>query len=111
MAYWLAPAVPAQGGSVALSDLSPDTPYEILCTGCLYFLMRNDMSTNGTIKFFNAARGFGFIAPEDGSKDVFVHISAVDRAGLATLTENQKVSFEVEPGKNGKLSAVNLKAL
>lgn len=69
------------------------------------------MSTNGTIKFFNAARGFGFIAPEDGSKDVFVHISAVDRAGLATLTENQKVSFEVERGTNGKLSAVNLKAL
>lgn len=69
------------------------------------------MSTNGTVKFFNAARGFGFIAPEDGSKDVFVHISAVDRAGLATLAENQKVSFEVERGKNGKLSAVNLKAL
>lgn len=73
--------------------------------------MRNDMSTNGTVKFFNAARGFGFIAPEDGSKDVFVHISAVDGAGLATLTENQKVSFEVERGKNGKLSAVSLKAL
>ena len=69
------------------------------------------MSTNGTVKFFNAARGFGFIAPEDGSKDVFVHISAVDYAGLATLAENQKVSFEVERGKNGKLSAVNLKAL
>lgn len=69
------------------------------------------MSTNGTVKFFNAARGFGFIAPEDGSKDVFVHISAVDGAGLATLTENQKVSFEVERGKNGKLSAVSLKAL
>lgn len=69
------------------------------------------MSTNGTVKFFNAARGFGFIAPEDGSKDVFVHISAVDRAGLATLAENQNVSFEVERGKNGKLSAVNLKAL
>jgi CspA family cold shock protein len=71
----------------------------------------NDMSINGTVKFFNAARGFGFIGPEDGSKDVFVHISAVDRAGLATLTENQKVSFEVERGKNGKLSAANLKAL
>lgn len=68
------------------------------------------MSTNGTVKFFNAARGFGFIAPEDGSKDVFVHITAVDGAGLATLTENQKLSFEVERGKNGKLSAVNLKA-
>ncbi len=69
------------------------------------------MSTTGTVKFFNAAKGFGFIAPEDGSKDVFVHISAVDRAGLSTLTENQKVSFEVERGDNGKTSAVNLKPL
>jgi CspA family cold shock protein len=69
------------------------------------------MSTTGTVKFFNAAKGFGFIAPEDGSKDVFVHISAVDRAGLSTLTENQKVSFEVERGNNGKTSAVNLKSL
>ncbi len=69
------------------------------------------MSTTGTVKFFNAAKGFGFIAPEDGSKDVFVHISAVDRAGLSTLTENQKVSFEVERGNNGKTSAVNLKPL
>ena len=69
------------------------------------------MSTTGTVKFFNAAKGFGFIAPEDGSKDVFVHISAVDRAGLSTLTENQKVSFEVERGNNGKSSAVNLKPL
>ncbi len=69
------------------------------------------MSITGTVKFFNAAKGFGFIAPEDGSKDVFVHISAVDRAGLSTLTENQKVSFEVERGNNGKTSAVNLKPL
>jgi len=69
------------------------------------------MSITGTVKFFNAAKGFGFIAPEDGSKDVFVHISAVDRAGLSTLAENQKVSFEVERGNNGKTSAVNLKPL
>ena len=65
----------------------------------------------GTVKFFNATKGFGFIAPQDGSKDVFVHISAVERAGLATLKENQKVSFELERGANGKVSAVNLKAL
>ena len=51
--------------------------------------------TSGTVKFFNNAKGFGFIAPDDGSKDVFVHISAVERAGLATLAENQKVSFEL----------------
>jgi len=66
---------------------------------------------NGTVKFFNNAKGFGFIQPQDGSKDVFVHISAVERAGLATLSENQKVSFELERGANGKVSAINLKSL
>lgn len=69
------------------------------------------MSTIGTVKFFNSTKGFGFIAPQDGSKDVFVHISAVERAGLSTLSENQRVSFEVQRGDNGKSSAVNLKAL
>ena len=69
------------------------------------------MSSTGTVKFFNATKGFGFIAPQDGSKDVFVHISAVERAGLSTLTENQKLSFDLERGNNGKSSAVNLKAL
>ena len=67
--------------------------------------------TNGTVKFFNNVKGFGFIQPDDGSKDVFVHISAVERAGLASLSENQKVSFELERGANGKVSATNLKAL
>lgn len=66
---------------------------------------------NGTVKFFNNAKGFGFIQPEDGSKDVFVHISAVERAGLATLSENQRVSFELERGANGKVSAAKLSAL
>jgi CspA family cold shock protein len=65
----------------------------------------------GTVKFFNAIKGFGFIQPEDGSKDVFVHISAVERAGLASLNENQKVSFELERGRDGRVSATNLKAL
>ena len=68
------------------------------------------MST-GTVKFFNTSKGFGFIQPDDGSKDVFVHISAVERAGLGTLNENQKVSFDLEKGNNGKTSAVNLKAV
>jgi len=67
------------------------------------------MST-GTVKFFNSMRGFGFIAPDDGSKDVFVHISAVQRAGLDTLNEKQKISFDVEKGNDGKFSATNLKA-
>lgn len=67
------------------------------------------MST-GTVKFFNPSKGFGFIAPDDGSKDVFVHISAVERAGLGTLNEHQKISFDVEKGNDGRISATNLKA-
>ena len=62
----------------------------------------------GTVKFFNMAKGFGFIEPEDGSKDAFVHISAVERAGLSSLSEGQKVSYEVQPGRDGKSSAENL---
>jgi CspA family cold shock protein len=65
----------------------------------------------GTVKFFNTTKGFGFIQPDDGSKDVFVHISAVERSGLGTLSENQKVSFDVEKGRDGRSSAVNLKAI
>jgi len=65
----------------------------------------------GTVKWFNPSKGFGFIQPDDGSKDVFVHISAVESSGLGTLTEKQKVSYEVERGRDGKSSAVNLKAL
>ena len=59
----------------------------------------------GIVKWFNPAKGFGFIEPEDGSKDAFVHISAVERAGLSTLAEGQKVSYELQPGQNGKPSA------
>jgi CspA family cold shock protein len=65
----------------------------------------------GTVKFFNTSKGFGFIQPDDGSKDVFVHISAVERAGLGSLSEKQKVSFDLETGQNGKTSAVNLKSI
>lgn len=64
----------------------------------------------GTVKFFNADKGYGFIAPEDGGADSFVHISAVERAGMATLNKDQRLSYEVETGKNGKSSAVNLSA-
>lgn len=66
---------------------------------------------SGTVKFFNATKGFGFIAPEDGSKDIFVHISAVQGSGMQTLSENQKVGFDTERGQDGRVSAVNLKAL
>ena len=62
----------------------------------------------GTVKWFNATKGYGFIQPEDGSKDAFVHISAVERAGLGTLREGQRVSYELQPGRNGKSSAENL---
>ena len=64
----------------------------------------------GTVKWFNPGKGFGFIAPSDGSKDVFVHISAVDRSGLGTLAEGQQVSFDVT-SERGKNSATNLKAV
>ncbi|MCB1353174.1 MAG: cold-shock protein [Rhodobacteraceae bacterium] len=62
----------------------------------------------GTVKWFNATKGFGFIAPEGGSKDVFVHISAVERSGLTGLKDNQKVSFDMETGRDGRQSASNL---
>ena len=62
----------------------------------------------GTVKFFNATKGFGFISPEDGAKDVFVHISAVERAGMGTLSEGQRVSFEVI-SERGKLAADNIR--
>ena len=63
----------------------------------------------GTVKWFNAQKGYGFIEPEDGGKDVFVHISAVERAGLANLREGQKLSFELERGQQGRVSAVDLR--
>ena len=63
----------------------------------------------GTVKWFNSQKGYGFIAPQDGSKDVFVHISAVERAGLHSLNEGQRVQYDVVPGKDGKSSAENLK--
>jgi cold shock protein len=67
------------------------------------------MSMTGTVKFFNGERGYGFIKPDDGGRDVFVHITAVERAGLKDLTEGQRITFEVEPDKKGKgPKAVNL---
>jgi len=64
----------------------------------------------GTVKFFNTDKGYGFIAPEDGGKDSFVHISAVERAGFSTLQKDQRLSYEVETDRRGKESAVNLQA-
>ena len=62
----------------------------------------------GTVKFFNTDRGYGFITNEGGGKDTFVHISAVERSGMSTLREGQKLSYDLETGQNGKTSAVNL---
>ncbi|MEC3861942.1 cold-shock protein [Mesobacterium sp. TK19101] len=62
----------------------------------------------GTVKWFNTTKGFGFIAPDEGGKDVFVHISAVERSGLTGLQDNQKVTYELQAGRDGRESAVNL---
>ncbi len=62
----------------------------------------------GTVKWFNSTKGFGFIAPETGGKDVFVHISAVERSGLSGLNDDQKVTYDIEAGRDGRESAVNL---
>ncbi len=70
---------------------------------------RGDITmANGTVKWFNATKGFGFIQPEGGSRDVFVHISAVERAGLSGLPDGQKVTFDIERGRDGRESAANL---
>ncbi|HVW93679.1 MAG TPA: cold-shock protein [Devosia sp.] len=69
------------------------------------------MAINGTVKFFNSTKGFGFIQPEDGSKDAFVHVTALERAGISGLAEGQKVSYDLEKGRDGKVSATNLSIL
>jgi CspA family cold shock protein len=76
-------------------------------SGSQAYHARNDEMATGTVKFFNAQKGFGFIQPSDGSKDVFVHISAVERAGMRTLMEGQKVNFEIVT-ERGKQAAGNL---
>jgi len=65
----------------------------------------------GTVKWFNPTKGYGFIAPDDGGQDVFLHISAVERAGLSSVNEGQKLQFELEKGRSGKTAAVNIKAV
>lgn len=64
----------------------------------------------GTVKFFNASKGYGFIQPDDGSKDAFVHISAIERSGMVGLSDNQRIAYDLEEDRRGKMSAINLKA-
>lgn len=66
---------------------------------------------DGTVKWFNVTKGYGFIEPEGGGKDVFVHVTSVQRSGLDGLTEGQRVSFDLEEGRNGRMAATDLKAL
>lgn len=68
------------------------------------------MSITGTVKFFNDAKGYGFIAPDDGTNDAFVHISAVERSGMTTLKQDQRVTYELEQDRRGKMAAVNLQS-
>jgi cold shock protein len=92
----LAPSLRAEDGSGEFS---------------IYFFRQERLVPTGKVKWFNASKGFGFIQADDGSKDVFVHVSAVEKAGLSTLNEGQKVGYELVTGKNGKTSAENLKAM
>jgi len=70
--------------------------------------VKGNIMTKGTVKWFNPTKGFGFIEPADGSKDAFVHISALERSGLSTLSEGQSISFEMVSGRDGKMAAENL---
>ena len=74
-------------------------------------VVKGDVMATGTVKWFNSTKGYGFIQPLDGSKDVFVHVSAVERAGIRALNEGDKVSYEVQAGRDGKSSAENLEKL
>mgnify|MGYP006327810935 CR=1 FL=1 len=79
--------------------------------GALGKLNEEERMATGTVKWFNTTKGYGFIAPDDGGTDVFVHISAVERAGLKSLADNQKVSYEMQSGRDGRSSAGDLKLL
>lgn len=74
----------------------------------LYPNLKDNVMAIGNVKWFNPTKGFGFIEPQDGSQDAFVHISAIEQAGLSGLNEGQKVEYELETGRNGKTSAINL---
>jgi cold shock protein len=86
-----------------------DVRYAAHPRGVLKYYLELLLMATGTVKWFNAQKGYGFIQPETGGKDVFVHISAVERAGIDDLREGQKLSYELEQGQRGRVSAVNLR--
>lgn len=100
------PGRPADAGQPRIDVEITSRPAR--CRGVPY-LLRDDKLQTGTVKWFNATKGYGFIQPEGGGPDAFVHISAVERAGLDTLREGERVQYELVRGKNGKSSAENLK--
>jgi cold shock protein len=105
-------ALPARDRAPDLPSVSPPKFDPSCDVARRQFLLLEKLMTIGTVKWFNSQKGFGFIQPEDGSKDVFVHISAVEQAGLGNLNEGQKLSFELESNqRSGKVSACNLKAV
>jgi cold shock protein len=90
------------------SSLSIQTDHARLPHGAGITNQETTDMANGTVKWFNTTKGFGFIAPDNGGNDVFVHISAVERSGLTGLADNQKVTFDIESGRDGRESAVSL---
>jgi CspA family cold shock protein len=108
------PAIPASAAAadpdddfLSIDDPTHDRPLHFRF-GAHQVLERNTIMPIGTVKFFNTDKGYGFISPEDGGADSFVHITAVQAAGMQTLNKDQRLSYEVERGRNGKESAVNL---
>lgn len=81
---------------------------ETVCPRARLHNRKTIIMIDGTVKFYNSTKGFGFISPADGSKDAFVHVSALERAGISGLAEGQKVSFDLESGRDGRVSATNL---
>ncbi len=97
-------------GALGPSSISRCLALLAIARGILVFVKETPLMPIGTVKFFNVDKGYGFIAPEGGGNDSFVHITAVEQSGMATLTQDQRVSFELETDRRGKQSAVNLKA-